>query len=70
MIGQVDFNQGLYYLNGFPFTKTTIFFPYTVLNCLKCDIDTWHYRLGHPAHRVSEHICKTFPLVTLIGLHG
>jgi len=63
MIGQVDFNQGLYYLNGFPITKNSDFSPCNMLNCAKSDIDTWHYRLGHPARRITEHICKAFPYV-------
>ena len=44
MIRQADFNQGLYYLNGTTVIEKTNFVPNTVLNCAKCDIDTWHYR--------------------------
>ena len=68
MIGQANLNQGLYYLDIVPVTKFTNFFPNIVLNCSKVDIDTWHYRLGHPAHRITEQICKKkFPYIQSKG---
>jgi len=52
MIGQVDF---------------ILFSPCIVLNYAKCDVDTWHYRLGYPAHKVIEYIYKTFPYIQSKG---
>ena len=67
MIGQANLSQGLYYLDIIPVTKITDFFPNIVLNCSKVDIDTWHYRLGHPARRITEQIYKTFPYIQSKG---
>jgi len=63
MIGQANLNQGLYYLDSTLVKDITDFFPNVVLNYSKVDIDTWHYRLGHPARSITDQICKTFPYI-------
>ena len=67
MIRQVNFNQGLYYLNGTLVVENTNFVLSIVLNYAKCDINIWHFRLGHPARRTIDHICKAFPYIQSKG---
>jgi len=55
--------EGLYYLDENAFTLHDHVFINSILNCSKKDVNTWHYRLGHPCENVLKQICKIYPYV-------
>jgi len=49
-----------------PFFITIFFLLVSTFTCKKIDIDLWHYRLGHPASKIVEQICKKLPYIQSI----
>jgi len=64
MIGQANLVHGLYYIHEFiSYLNESSYFVNIVLNCKESNVDIWHCKLGHPVHKIFEHVCKNFPYI-------
>jgi len=54
MVGLASLINGLYRIVG----KDSQCSVNSMLKFKTCDIDVWHYRLGHPSNKVLDHVCK------------
>jgi len=63
MIGHAKFVNGLYYPQSPPTSHKGFVYSSLALNCIKTDIDLWHFRLGHRGNKTSEQICIRFPYI-------
>ncbi|WVZ08815.1 hypothetical protein V8G54_022161 [Vigna mungo] len=64
MIGGASSHKGLYYLQDFPCPDQNFVFK-SVFSFKHVDINLWHYRLGHPGHKIVKQICELFPYVQI-----
>lgn len=61
MIGYASVCKGLYLLQSFGRNLAPSFtFSYEHDN-----VNLWHYRLGHPGHKILEKMCKAFPYIQI-----
>lgn len=62
MIRHANVYKSFYYLQSFPIFDQD-FISRFVLSYKQVGNKLWHYRLGHPRHKIIEQICKFFSYV-------